>query len=1158
MMKKRLLLFAVFLSALVSLARGDILLGKLEKGDTLGGFTTEALYLNGDNIPVGVRFRHETGAVMDYFRIQTVPQAYIWFNTPPESDGGEPHTLEHVVLSKGNKGKYAAALEEMSLGMSSAFTQQFRTSYSMNTSAGVDVFYRLLEVKIDSLIVPDYSREELRREVMNIGVKENPDGTLTVEEKGTIYAEMSSAFEKPNSLAFFRLTRNLFGQDDPRGRSSGGYPPAIRKAVPDDIISFQKKYYRTDNMGLILVMPSEVSLGEALSKTDAILKKNSLSPVTDIHPEERLSPLAEIDREWEPIWEKVPYPAVNANTPGIVIYAWRVPVKSAEEEIMVDLFMSGMFSGENSRMWERFIDPEKREADTGANWVGGWYDPVTRTCYFMINNVRADYEPEKGMESLYRILAGDWEEFAALEKGSAGLQEFNSLIRVLIQEQIKNGKAILENPPRFGYRSIGSGWMNHLSLLHRNGGFKRELSMESLLRRIEERLSADPALFQDALRTWGLMAQRPFAVRTVPDPGYTARMEEEKKKRIRKYEEDLKKRYGTDDLQEALKEYRAEYDRKTAEIEEAEKKIRMPAFLSEPPLELDRSLRYDDKRLPGGGRLFTAYFDQMESVTTALYFDLKTVSEEDYLYLSGLPEILYYAGLSIDGKEYPYEEIEKRLKKEVLSLDVDFSGNSRTGRVELKVSASGRKGEEALRSVKWIRQITEDTWLSVKNAPRLADVISRSLSGALDLMRQPKEEMWVNDPSTAFHTQENRLYLACHSTLTRQFNLLRLKWRLKDFRDEKDSFFREMDGARKALSKMGREEFLKKLQLMKAEQGESDFSEAADDLLALIPSLPPDSWRKDSEMLIATIGEELSVSPEKAVRDLKELMNGLRNRHTVRAVVAGHTGSVRESSEAVLDLLDRYDTKKITMNARDPAPLVWSNIERRLGPVEERRFVALVNPDSTTGVHMNRAKIHNIHTFTDEDIYRTLASKLLGGSGPRSLFMQTWRAGLAYSNGFNASLEAGVVNYYAERCPDLSQTMAFVRDTLSETPRDPELLKGVLPSFFYTIEAGGFVERAQTMAGLLVDGSTPGLYRKFRKRVLDLSGRDDFREKTFSYINDWAALVVPGLRPETPFGGTVYLIANDDQIERYEDYLRKNAGAPGIIRIYPRDYWICF
>jgi len=1155
-MIKRAAVIIVFVTLLIIFPlKGEVVLESLDIGDSAEGLSVEALYMGGGEAVVGGRFRHRAGTVIDYFQIQTVPQAYIWFNTPPATDGGEPHTLEHVVLSKGNRGKYAAALEEMSLGMSSAFTQQFRTSYSLNTSAGADVFYRLLESKVKALLCPDYSLEELRREVMNIGVKENSDGSLSIEEKGTIYAEMSSAFEKAGTLAYFRLQKLIFGDQDPRGRSSGGYPPAIRQVVPEEIIAFQKKYYRTDNMGLILVMPAEAPLEETLKQLDSILSDYAEKNVSDDHPEECLASLADIDDARLPAWEEVPFPAANIHTPGTLTYAWRVPVETAEEEILFGLFMKGMFSGENSRMWKRFVAPQTREKDTGANWVGGWYDDVTRTCYFMINNVRSDFEPGQGVKTLYTILLNDWEKFAALEKDSSGLLEFNELIRTLIREMINEGQAILENPPRFGYRSVGSSWMDYLSLLHRIGGEKRDLTMRPLLNRVDESLSADPLLFQKYLNKWGLIKQKPFAVRTVPDPGYAIRIEKEKKIRLEEYGKELRSEFRAEDLQEALQKYQKEYERKTAQIEETEKKIRMPSFIVSPPMEPDRSLQYHTEKMAGGGHLFTASFHQMETVTTAFYFDLRCVKEKDYIYLSGLPEILYYAGLTVDGTDYPYEDIEKRLKEEILDLDIDYSSNPKTGRVELKVSASGRRGDESVRAVEWIRDMTEKTQLSEANAKRLSEVLSRRLDSTLHLMRGI-EERWVHDPAEGFHAQENHLYLACKSTLTQQYNLLRLKWRFRTFRGEKKTFYSAMNGMKSLLQEKKRDSFIQSLEQAKALMPGTEFSEAVDDLLAFLPSLPPDSWKKDTEGLLAVIEEELEYSPRQAVQDVKILMSRLRNRHSVRIVAAGSSRGIEEAVSAAKEVVECYNKKKNKIRTSPSRPLVWDNVADRRGGVAEKSFVALVNPDGTTGVHMNRAVINDIHTYCDEDIMKTMASKLLGGSGPRGLFMQTWRAGLAYSNGFNASLESGTVRYYAERCPDLTQTMAFVRDTLVHTPRDKELIKNVLPSFFYTFEADGFIDRALIMAGLLTDGRRPDLYKKLRQRILMLSRQDDFDEKVFSRINDWAALVIPGLRPDKPFGGIVYIIANEAQIKRYEEYLKKEAGAGEIVMLYPRDYWM--
>ena len=152
------------------------------------GFGVECYYENYKGESVGYRLSHYSGSVVDVIFMNTVPQAFIWFNTIPVNDGGHPHILEHVVLSKGNVAKTMNEYEEKVFGYSSAFTKQFRTCYGVSTTAGVGMFKELLKRKLRSLMNPDYSREEIRREVMNIGVSEGNDGALYPEEKGTIYA----------------------------------------------------------------------------------------------------------------------------------------------------------------------------------------------------------------------------------------------------------------------------------------------------------------------------------------------------------------------------------------------------------------------------------------------------------------------------------------------------------------------------------------------------------------------------------------------------------------------------------------------------------------------------------------------------------------------------------------------------------------------------------------------------------------------------------------------------------------------------------------------------------------------------------------------------------------------------------------------------------
>jgi Zn-dependent M16 (insulinase) family peptidase len=110
-------------------------------------------------------------------------------NSFPVSDQGEPHTQEHLLVGKGTTGRAFAGLDTMWLSQSSAFTGQWRTNYVFNTPAGPAVFYRLLDAQLNALLNPDYTDEEIRREVRNFGVTENPDHTLRLEEKGSVYNE---------------------------------------------------------------------------------------------------------------------------------------------------------------------------------------------------------------------------------------------------------------------------------------------------------------------------------------------------------------------------------------------------------------------------------------------------------------------------------------------------------------------------------------------------------------------------------------------------------------------------------------------------------------------------------------------------------------------------------------------------------------------------------------------------------------------------------------------------------------------------------------------------------------------------------------------------------------------------------------------------------
>src|SRR5688500_7198621 len=156
----------------------DAALDALSEGAKVRGFTAQSVYLDDADKPIGARFIHDaTGFTFDYLRIETAPQGFIWVNSFPTSDMGEPHTQEHLLLGKGDRGRKLGSHEAMALADSSAFTAQWRTAYHFHTVAGQDVFWPVFENHIDALLNPDYTDEEIRREVRNFGVDKADNGT---------------------------------------------------------------------------------------------------------------------------------------------------------------------------------------------------------------------------------------------------------------------------------------------------------------------------------------------------------------------------------------------------------------------------------------------------------------------------------------------------------------------------------------------------------------------------------------------------------------------------------------------------------------------------------------------------------------------------------------------------------------------------------------------------------------------------------------------------------------------------------------------------------------------------------------------------------------------------------------------------------------------
>lgn len=207
-----------------SAPRAVVSLKDLAPGSPIQSFVATARYVDDESRPRGARFRHQSGFVLDYLEIESAPQGFVYATTYPSSDNGAPHTQEHLLLGRGNKGRYLGNYEHANLAESSAFTAQYRTAYHFHTTAGPDAFWGVFRSELDAVLHPDYSDDEILREVRDFGVARSASGALSLDEKGSVYNEMVGSHESPEEESWFTLMHKVYGASHPLALSSGGTP----------------------------------------------------------------------------------------------------------------------------------------------------------------------------------------------------------------------------------------------------------------------------------------------------------------------------------------------------------------------------------------------------------------------------------------------------------------------------------------------------------------------------------------------------------------------------------------------------------------------------------------------------------------------------------------------------------------------------------------------------------------------------------------------------------------------------------------------------------------------------------------------------------------------------------------------------------------------
>ncbi|MFQ5499390.1 MAG: hypothetical protein ACE5FH_06935 [Candidatus Zixiibacteriota bacterium] len=1163
---------------------------QLKENQQLSDFAVEALYENQNGQLAGARFRHTpSGFILDLMRIQSVPQAFMWVNSSPPSDQGEPHTCEHLLLGKGTRGRYVASLEDMSVGRSSAFTRQMETCYHFHTAAGSDVFFDLLYEKLNAMLHPNFSDEEIRREVCNIGYAiSEADSSMRLEEKGTVYNEMVSSYERPWGNLYRELDLLLYGAGHPLSNDAGGLPSAIRTMTPDNLRSFHTSTHHLNNMGMIVSIPDAVSIDQCLKQISSIFERVEPDVTTGDDPGTAYDRLPTPSPAEFGTIRLVGFPHQNENEPGLLVCAWP-PLLDVDESdrLLLSLLVDNVASGETSNLYRKFIDSESRVIDIGADAVFAWVSSFPGApVYVGISNVKRESLEEAAVDSVRNMVAAEFAAVGNLADGSPELAQFNQRLLNRVIERKREISKFLNSPPGFGFRGTSARWLTHLMRLERLGGFRRQLALNEQFAQMEQMMAGDHNIWTELLNKWGMLKYKPYVVATRPDPELLEASEADRKGRIEQFSQTLEKKYGLHDRSAVLARYRREYDEQTAVIDKEAATIEMPRFVDAPPMTLDDQLKYSVQKLPGGGDLVVSTFDNLSGGTIGLAFALDVVPESLLVYLSLLPSLLTDVGVIMDGRSVSYTEMAEAVRREILGLYAYYSVNYHTQRVELVVRASGATPSETSRALDWLSMVLSSANWRPDNLPRLRDAVDAGLSSLSNRMRG-SEESWVNDPVYAFQRQTNPLLLSAGSFLTRKHAAHRLRWKLKEVgspaeADQVADFLNQVSTYAMRMDRKQSEEMLiellddlssdryslpdsvdrPKLSLTEdASSGSLSLAkDAIEDLQYLLSDIPDASLAGDIAYLCSQMEADLRQPATDALKQVAYVVDLIRNQHTVRGFLVAGSQVQEELKPRIDQLVSRFSDLPVERQQYSTTPIVTSRLQERDPSATDVVFVGLVNQNTRSGVHLNLYPCASFVEQDDESLLTFLSARLYGGGGAHSMFMKTWGAGLAYSNGLRANEATGNMIYYAERCPDLAQTMQFVVSELNRAPYDSSLADyAVAQAFTMFRSASSYERRGESMAADLADGITPDAVRGFREGILRLYQTADLYDQIQGRMQKTYGAVLPGYGPTAAeyAKAQYYVIGPESQLESYEKYLKHVEGSDARLHsLYPRDYWI--
>ncbi len=1113
-----------------------------QSGQSFSNFTIQQVYHAGDQQNIGSYWQHASGLKLFVLQFDTVPQTAIWVSTPPISNQGHSHALEHVLLGKSKKGRYLDMLEKYNLSTSGALTYPLYTQYKFKSKAGMAEHNTVLATTLDALFNASLDEEQIQQELYHFAVKQNQNNkSLSLIESGAVYQEMESYEQSYND--YYSMLKTILGEQHPYSKISGGDPSAIRTLKPQAIAQFYQDQYKIGpGISMLSFLPVNADVKQYLHTLDGILQRlpqaKQQKPLSEIYPVKAQTALkGKIQTVYNASHQEDNL--VN------VRFAWDVVNNiSYEEDISLDLFFDNL----NDYLKETWVKTKKLPVET-------------LSCYTTRINVQQLYPAcfaslsqknnrQSNIQNIQDKLQEGIEHFMQLEQKPELRSKAYNKAKSFIAGKMLNYEVIFEYVPDDD--SLES-WKRVLAQLSQNKAFEQDLFFMDIFKKLNQTFSSEKSAWDESIVKAGFL-QTPYIFVGVPSQKLSQKIKQAKKQRVQKQLAHLKQMYVQDNEQHALQAFAKQEESKQKQFHYE----RYPDFPKQFILSPDPELKYKHYKKQGVEYIET-YFEHKNSLDLNILINMDDLPQAYQLYANALPYLLKRIGIHKDGQRYSYQDLADEWYKKGKSFAYGYENIKKQNYFNLGLTVQNIKYlDEALQA--WQDNLLYADF-SLENLKELRYLVSRGLESSEQLTQDPGDH-WVpdlfKDIENGIEGQELKLNL--NSYYSSRYDDYRLKWLLTDPVTNKEyqsikNYFAQLTQQTSNKSKL--------IEQLNQEHVDKTIAAIAKDLKLILANVPQETMAEDYQASMNMILTALQTPIEESLQQFKNCISFLLNKHKLKIVMVGNQNNIHLMQVQLNKLLPKFLPKKAKsklLKANKPAlPYFLSRLQSRYPQMDKAypKHLFFETANKSKANVKFKSKGPGLKDTKNRDMIDYMSSLMFSGSGPKSFFYQTWQAGLAYSNGISAEKENEKVSYAAYRVGDMEALLAFVEQAAQEEKNfDQKDLDLLYVDYFNDLSRRdqSLSSRGWNQALDIFYQQQPKVFIKHAKKMLKLRKKKSTLKKVQqAWDQTWASIwPTSNNKKMQQKRESVFLYVGDEN-----DYQSIQTKLPNqtLYRVYARDFW---